>query len=327
MVQKLLTDKPETPVAILKHTWDQEYKNPHKHKLINKYCKRNVNLAEIMLEIGKSKAIQLEAGFQLSEGVNIARWVNIMQAEINETKVIKDARARSNICWGCGEIGHFYRDCRNPNKRQYRDKMKQSKNLKFKWQMEGEKDFEEEPMDALVSRLIRRGDTYKGKLKKLENAVATGKAITTTSGNKLITVPKTSTIKVTSVPVVKAPTTTQVTIRAMKASPTTTQTSVTCVVPGKTQVKKTSKKGNSKLEVSGTNKYGPPENTRSQTKERRQTSTNAAVTSCEQVVIDAISSGSETDEIEEDINQEIDGEIDEVQDDAISSDSDFETAQ
>ena len=150
-----------------------------------------------------------------------------MQAEINETEVIKDARARSNICWGCGEIGHFYRDCRNPNKRQFRDKMKQGKNLKFKWQMEGEKDFDEESVDALVSRLIRRGDTYKGKFRKLENAVATGKTITTTNGNKLITVPKTSTIKVTSVPVVKAPTTTQVTTRALKASPTTTQTSVT----------------------------------------------------------------------------------------------------
>ena len=86
-------------------------------------------------------------------------------------------------------------------------------------------------------------------------------------------------------------------------------------------------KGNTKPQVSGANKYGPPENTRSQAKERRQTPTNAAVTSYEQVVIDAISSGSETEEIEEDINQEIDGEIDEVQDDAISSDSDFETAQ
>ena len=278
------------------------------------------------LDEAMSKAIQLEAGFQLSEGVNMARWVNIMQAEINETEVIKDARAHSNICWGCGEISHFYRNCRNPNKRQYRDKMKQSKNLKFKWQMEGEKDFEEEPVDALVSRLIRRGDTYKGKFKKLENAVATGKTITTTSGNKLITVPKTSTIKVTSVPVVKAPTTTQVSTRAMKASPTTSQTSVMCVVSGKTQVKKTSKKGNTKLQVSGTNKYDPSENTRSQTNKRRQTSTNAAVTSYGQVVIDAISSGSETDEIEEDINQEIDGEIDEVQDDAISSDSDFENS-
>ena len=39
-----------------------------------------------------------------------------MQAEINETDVVKDTRARLNICWGCGEIGHFYKDCQNPNK-------------------------------------------------------------------------------------------------------------------------------------------------------------------------------------------------------------------
>ena len=37
LVQKLLTDKPATAVAILKHVWDQEYKNPHKRKLMNKY--------------------------------------------------------------------------------------------------------------------------------------------------------------------------------------------------------------------------------------------------------------------------------------------------
>ena len=175
------------------------------------------------LDEAMTRAIQLE-GFQLSEEVNMARWVNIMQAEINETEVIKDTRACSNICWGCWEIAHFYRDCRNPNKRQYRDKMKRSKNLKFKWQMEGERVLKK---NALVSRLIKRGGTYKGKFKKLENAVATGKTITTTSGNKLITVPKTSTVKATSVPVVKVPTTTQVATRAMKASPATTQTSVT----------------------------------------------------------------------------------------------------
>ena len=30
LVQTLLTDKPVTAVAILKHVWDQEYKNPCK---------------------------------------------------------------------------------------------------------------------------------------------------------------------------------------------------------------------------------------------------------------------------------------------------------
>ena len=38
-VCKLLTDKPTTAIAILKHVWDQEYKIPAKRVLMNKYCK------------------------------------------------------------------------------------------------------------------------------------------------------------------------------------------------------------------------------------------------------------------------------------------------
>ena len=71
------------------------------------------------LDEAMSRAIQFKVGFQLSKGVNMARKVNIMQVEINKTEMIKDTRARSNICWRCGEIGHFYRDCENSNKRQY----------------------------------------------------------------------------------------------------------------------------------------------------------------------------------------------------------------
>ena len=70
--------------------------------------------------------------------------------------------------------------------------------------MEGEKDFDEEPMEALVSQLLKRGDTYKGKFKKLENVVATGKTKTTITGAKLVTIPKTSSGK-TSMPIVKIP--------------------------------------------------------------------------------------------------------------------------
>ena len=95
--------------------------------------------------------------------------------------------------------------------------------------MEGEKDFDEEPMEALVSRLIKRGDTYKGKFRKLENAVATGKTITTTTGTKLVTVPKTSTTKM-NVPVIKVPNSGQVSMKTTKPSP---QTSVMKVVTGK----------------------------------------------------------------------------------------------
>ena len=175
-----------------------------------------------------SRAIQLEAGFQLSEGVNMARRVNIMQAKVNETEVVKDTQARSNICWVCGKIGHFYKDCRNPNKK-YQDQMKQKWSLKFKWQMEGEKDFDEEPVEALVSRLIKQGDAYKGKFKRLKNAVATGKTITTTSGTKLVTVPKTSANKSTT-PVIKIMSPGQTVPKTSKTSP---QTSVMKVITGK----------------------------------------------------------------------------------------------
>ena len=60
------------------------------------------------LDEAMSQAIKLKAGFQLSEGVNMAWKINIMQAEINETEVMKDTRARSNICWGCGEKGNLW---------------------------------------------------------------------------------------------------------------------------------------------------------------------------------------------------------------------------
>ena len=90
--------------------------------------------------------------------------------------------------------------------------------------MESEKDFDEEPVEALVSHLIKRGDTYKGKFKKLENAVATGKTITTTTGAKLVTVPKTSTGK-TSMPIVKVPHSGPTVTRVAKTSPQTSDES------------------------------------------------------------------------------------------------------
>ena len=95
--------------------------------------------------------------------------------------------------------------------------------------MEGEKDFDEEPVEALVSRLIRRGDTYKGKFKKLENAVATAKTIMTTSGTKLVTVPKTSANKVNT-PIIKVLSPGQTVTKTAKTSP---QTSVMKVITGK----------------------------------------------------------------------------------------------
>ena len=164
--------------------------------------------------------------------------------------------------------------------------------------MEGEKDFDGEPIEALVSRLIKRGDSYKGKFKKLENAVATGKTITTTSGTKLVTVPKTPTGKSTA-PVIKVLNPGQAVPKTPKVPP---HTSVMKVITGKNQTKKNYAKGLKGTKISGSNPYGPSENTRSQIKDRRKYATQAAVTSYEKVVVDAIASSSESEDPDEDVH-------------------------
>ena len=56
------------------------------------------------------KALRLEASLQLSEGVNMARRMTVMNIDVEgdeEINLIKDARARSNACYKCREVGHF----------------------------------------------------------------------------------------------------------------------------------------------------------------------------------------------------------------------------
>ena len=60
------------------------------------------------------KALEYEASFQLSEGVNMACKTTIMNVNVeedNEVNLVRDARARSNACFECGEMRHFQRDC------------------------------------------------------------------------------------------------------------------------------------------------------------------------------------------------------------------------
>ena len=55
-----------------------------------------------------------EASFQLSEGVNMAQKMTIMNVNVeeeDEVNFVKDARARSNACFKCVEMGHFQCDC------------------------------------------------------------------------------------------------------------------------------------------------------------------------------------------------------------------------
>ena len=64
-------------------------------------------------------AIELEAGYQLSEGVSLARPPEIMQVqqieEIDEIAALQ-RRLKDVVCWGCGEKGHLHRDC--PHRRE-----------------------------------------------------------------------------------------------------------------------------------------------------------------------------------------------------------------
>ena len=56
------------------------------------------------------KALEYETSFQLSEGVNMACKTTVMNVNVeeeDEVNFVKDARARSNTCSKCGEMGHF----------------------------------------------------------------------------------------------------------------------------------------------------------------------------------------------------------------------------
>ena len=68
------------------------------------------------MTLGKAftRAIELEAGYQLSEGVSLARPPEVMQIqEIEEVDEIGAGQRRSRdvVCWQCGEKGHLQQDC------------------------------------------------------------------------------------------------------------------------------------------------------------------------------------------------------------------------
>ena len=58
--------------------------------------------------------MEYEVSFQLSEGVNMACKTTVMNVNVEEEEevnFVKDARARSNACFKCGEMGHFQCNC------------------------------------------------------------------------------------------------------------------------------------------------------------------------------------------------------------------------
>ena len=74
------------------------------------------------------------------------------------------------------------------------------------------------------------------------------------------------------------------------------------IVTRKNKSKRTAPRGIKGTQVSGSNQYEPSENTRSQTKDRRRHATQTAVTCYEKVVVDAITSDSESEGADEDVS-------------------------
>ena len=61
-----------------------------------------------------TRAIELEAHYQFSEGVSLARPPEVMQIqEVEEVDEIDAGQKRSKdvVCWQCGEKGHLQQDC------------------------------------------------------------------------------------------------------------------------------------------------------------------------------------------------------------------------
>ena len=94
-VRKLLKDQPTTAIAILRHVWDQLYKDPKMRVLMNKYWKRNDegSLAKLMLDMGKYKSQK--------DDKKLSATVNMIKKKYN---TLRQACQLTDISWT-----HFHR--------------------------------------------------------------------------------------------------------------------------------------------------------------------------------------------------------------------------
>ena len=60
MIRKLLPKNPESAIAVLKHVWDQEYRDIEKRPLMDKYWKRNNELGECSLKLAKAGHVKMK---------------------------------------------------------------------------------------------------------------------------------------------------------------------------------------------------------------------------------------------------------------------------
>ena len=80
MIHKLLPKNPESAIAVLKHVWDQEYKDVEKKPLMDRYWKRNNELGEMFLEIGKGRAHKNETKLSVLVNKLKSKYNSLRQA-------------------------------------------------------------------------------------------------------------------------------------------------------------------------------------------------------------------------------------------------------
>ena len=135
------------------------------------------------------KTLRLEASLQLSEGVNMVQGTTVMNINLEgneEINLIKDARARSNACYKCGEVGHFQRDCKYDGDKPTDNQQAQSRQspsdsydpVVGKWMtnLVATTPITAKAMKNLYAELNRQKDlkqTYRRKYKDLQTVVTT----------------------------------------------------------------------------------------------------------------------------------------------------------
>ena len=148
------------------------------------------------------KALRLEASLQLSEGVNMACKTTVMNMEIDaddEVNLIKDARARSNACYKCGEVGHFQRDCKYDGDKPTEGRQEQEGSFdsydpvvgKWMTNLVATTPITAKAMKSLYAELNRQKDlkrSYRQKYKYLQ-AVATTTTESPATSSQLVIVP------------------------------------------------------------------------------------------------------------------------------------------
>ena len=84
----------------------------------------NSSKLPLNLEDCMAQAVRIESSHKLAEGINKTHQLPMLKEDdkVNEVMVeeIGYPRARMGNCYGCGQVGHFFEDCTNPDKFEYR---------------------------------------------------------------------------------------------------------------------------------------------------------------------------------------------------------------